>query len=86
MNRLYEIGDIVYLKKEGPNHQYEVVSVYPIEAKEQHFILKRLFQFDLNDFDNQNRPRMYATEYFYPLSYVVERKVIFEKCPLNQKY
>jgi len=85
MNRLYEIGDIVYSKKEGPNHQYEVVGVYPLETDEKYFKLKRVFEFDLNDF-GQNRPRMYATECFYPLSYVIKRKVIFEKCNLSQKY
>jgi hypothetical protein len=85
LERKFNIGDTVYYKKEGQNHQYEVVGVYPLETKEKHFKLKRIIQFELNDF-GQDRERMYATEYFYPLSYIVERKVIFEKCCLKQKY
>jgi hypothetical protein len=87
VERIFNIGDIVYSKKEGPNHQYKVVGVYPLETEEKHFMIIRISQFGLNEFGGfEDRPRMYATEYFYPLSYIIERRVIFEKCILKQKY
>jgi hypothetical protein len=85
VERFYEIGDIVYSKKEGPGHQYEVVGVYPIEAGETHFRLKRICNFDPFDMNPQGE-RFYCTEYFYAMYWIVERKVIFEKCLSKQKY
>ena len=85
MERFYEIGDIVYSKREGPNHRYEVVDVYPLETGEKNFMLKRINGWDPNDM-NPGATRFYATEYFYAMYWIVERKVIFEKCPLKQKY
>jgi hypothetical protein len=79
VERFYEIGDIVYFKKEGPAHQYEVVGVYPIEAGETHFRLKRIANYDPFDM-NPTAERFYSTEYFYHAPYVLKRIIIFEKC------
>jgi len=46
VERFYEIGDVVYSKKEGPNHQYEVVDVFPLETGEKNFVLKRINGWD----------------------------------------
>lgn len=78
LERDYDIGDIVYSKKEGVNHQYEVTYVYPLEAGEKYFRLKRICGWDPNDFNNQAE-RFYAIEYFYHMPWIVERGVIFEK-------
>ncbi len=82
MERLYDIGDIVYSRKNGKDYQYEVVGVYPLEAGETHFRLKRLVSFDLFE----NPPRFYSTDFFRPVFWIVDRNVIIEKCLSKQKY
>ena len=78
LERDYEIGDVVYSKKMGIGHQYEVTYVYPLEAGEKHFRLRCINGFDPFDMNHQSE-RMYATEYFYHMPWIVERKLIFEK-------
>lgn len=81
MERLYEIGDIVYSKKEGPNSQFEVMEVYPLKTEERHFLLRRINNYDPFDMNpNPQGGRIYSTEYFKPMYWFVCRKVIFEKC------
>jgi hypothetical protein len=81
LERKFNIGDVVYSRKEGTDHQYEVVGVYPLETEEKHFKLKRIVSFDLFE----NPPRFYSTDYFRPVFWILEREVIIEKC-LEQKY
>mgnify|MGYP003403003980 FL=1 len=79
MERLYEIGDIVYSKKQGPCSQFEVVGIYPLETEERHFRLRRITDFDPFDM-NHKAERFYCTEYFYHMSWVATREVLTEKC------
>lgn len=54
------------------------MNVYPEEAGEKHFVLKRICNFDPFDI-NPQAERFYSTEYFHIVGWIVKRKVIFEK-------
>jgi hypothetical protein len=42
MERIFDIGDIVYHIREGVNSEFEVVDVYHPEVEEKYFKLKRI--------------------------------------------
>lgn len=87
MQRKFDIGDIVYLKKEGLNHQYEVVYVYPIETGEKHFKLKRLISDTfLKVFPELEETLFRSTENYLHIPFVCEKDVMFEKYKIPKKY
>lgn len=78
MERIFDIGDIVYHVREGFFSQFEVVGVYHLEVEEKYFKLKRINNFDLLDISLQGE-RIYSTDNFKHIFWILERKLLIEK-------
>lgn len=81
MERQFNIGDIVYSGDRDNNIHYEVVKTYAFETKEKHFVLKRLNFFNPYTIDSEEpiKSRIYSTEKFKSIYWILIRDVMIEK-------
>lgn len=79
MEKKFDVGDIVYEKKNGVQTLFEVVFTYSSETNNRYFKIKRISNFEYFDVYTKE-PFFCSTSYYKLIFWILKREVLIEKC------